>query len=49
MDITNNIRKYAECASGGAILEPTGGSWISALAIWQGSTEPLNQFYFNRM
>lgn len=42
MDITNTIRKYAECASGGAITEPTGGSWISALAIWQGSTEPLN-------
>tara|TARA_R110001632_G_scaffold230426_1_gene367823 strand:+ start:1989 stop:2339 length:351 start_codon:yes stop_codon:yes gene_type:complete len=49
MDITNNIRKYAECASGGAITEPTGGSWISALAIWQGSTEPLNSSWLQRV
>jgi|TARA_B110000908_G_C10032736_1_gene348171 hypothetical protein len=49
MDITNNIRKYAECVSGGAILEPTGGSWISALAIWQGSTEPLNASWLQRV
>ena len=49
MDITNTIRKYAECASSGAITEPTGGSWISALAIWQGSTEPLNASWLQRV
>ena len=42
MNITNTLRLYAECVSGGAITEPPGGSWISALAIWQGSTEPIN-------
>lgn len=46
MDITNTIRKYAECISGGAITEPTGGSWISAICIWQGSTEPLNASWY---
>ncbi len=49
MDITNAIRKYVECASNGAITEPTGGSWISALAIWQGSTEPLNASWLQRV
>ena len=49
MDITNTIRLYAQCASGGAITEPTGGSWISALAIWQGSTEPLNASWLQRV
>tara|TARA_R110001606_G_scaffold28325_1_gene89879 strand:- start:3176 stop:4120 length:945 start_codon:yes stop_codon:yes gene_type:complete len=48
MDITNSIRLYAECISGGAITEPTGGSWISAIAIWQGSTEPLNASWLQR-
>ena len=41
MDITNTIRKYVECASSGAITSPTDGSWIGALAIWQGSSEPV--------
>ena len=49
MDITNTIRKYVECASSGAITEPTGGSWISALAIWQGSTEPLEGSWLIRV
>ena len=49
MDITNTIRKYVECASSGAITEPTGGSWISALAIWQGSTEPLHGSWLIRV
>lgn len=49
MDITNSIRKYVECASSGAITEPTGGSWISALAIWQGSTEPLHGSWLQRV
>jgi len=49
MDITNSMRKYVECASSGAITEPTGGSWISALAIYQGSTEPLNASWLQRV
>ena len=49
MDITNSIRKYAECLSNGAITEPTGGSWISAIAIYQGSTEPLNASWLQRV
>lgn len=48
MDITNTYRLYAECVSGGAVTEPTGGSWISALCIWQGSTEPLNASWLQR-
>jgi len=48
MDITNSIRLYAECISGGAITEPTGGSWISAICIWQDSTEPLNGSWLQR-
>ena len=48
MDITNSIRLYAECISSDAITEPTGGSWISAIAIWQGSTEPLNASWLQR-
>lgn len=48
MDITNSMRKYAECISSGAITEPTGGSWISAICIWQGSTEPLNASWLQR-
>lgn len=49
MDITNSIRKYVECATSGAVTEPTGGSWISALAIWQGSTTPLNGSWLQRV
>ena len=48
MDITNTIRLYAECISGGAITEPTGGTWMSAICIWQGSTEPLNVSWLQR-
>ena len=48
--MTNQIiRQYAECVSGGAITEPTGGTWISAIAIWQGSTEPLNGSWIQRI
>ena len=49
MDITNSIRLYAECLSNNAITEPTGGSWISAIAIYQGSTEPLNGSWLQRV
>jgi len=48
MDITNTIRLYAECISGGAITEPQGGTWMSAICIWQGSTEPLNASWLQR-
>ena len=48
MDITNNIRLYAECISGGAITEPTGGSWMSAICVWQGTPTPLNSSYLQR-
>jgi hypothetical protein len=48
MDITNSIRKYAECLSNGAITEPTGGSWMSAICIWQGTPTPLNSSYLQR-
>lgn len=48
MDITNTIRLYAECISGGAITEPTGGSWMSAICIWQGTPTPLNSSYLQR-
>ena len=49
MDITNSIRKYVECATSGTVTEPTGGSWISALAIYQGSTTPLNASWLQRV
>lgn len=48
MNITNTIRLYAECISGGAITEPNGGTWLSAICIWQGSTEPLNGSWLQR-
>ena len=48
MDITNTIRLYAECISGGAITEPTGGSWMSAICVWQGTPTPLNSSYLQR-
>ena len=48
MDITNTIRLYAECISGGAITEPTGGSWMAAICIWQGTPTPLNSSYLQR-
>ena len=48
MDITNTWRLYAECISAGAITEPTGGSWISAICIYEGSTEPLNASWLQR-
>ena len=48
MDITNTIRLYAECISGGVITEPVGGSWMSAICIWQGSNTPLNASWLQR-
>ena len=42
MDIQLATRDYAQCLSGGAITEPTGGTWVSAAAIYLGATEPVN-------
>ena len=42
MDIQLATRDYAQCISNGAITEPTGGTWVSAAAIYLGATEPLN-------
>lgn len=42
MDIYNVTRDFAECRSNGAVTEPTGGSWVSAIAIHLGQTEPIN-------
>lgn len=33
-------QEFAFKASGGAVTEPIGGSWLAAFAIWQGATEP---------
>jgi hypothetical protein len=42
MDILNVTRDYAQCISSGAITQPTGGTWVSAAAIYFGATEPIN-------
>ncbi len=42
MDILNVTRDYAECRSSGAVTEPTGGTWISAIALYLGATAPIN-------
>jgi len=42
MDILNVTKDYADCRSGGAVTEPTGGTWVSAIAIYLGATEPVN-------
>ena len=33
-------QQYVERASGGEVLSPTGGTWLSAYAIYLGATEP---------
>ena len=42
MDILNVTRDYAQCISSGTITEPTGGTWISAAALYLGATQPVN-------
>ena len=42
MDITTATRLYVQCASNNAITEPTGGTWMSAYALYLGATEPVN-------
>lgn len=48
MNESPTLRLYAECISSGAITEPNGGTWMSAIALWQGSTEPLNGTWLQR-
>lgn len=48
MNITNTIRLYAECISSGAITEPTGGTWMSAICIYEGTNTPLNGSWLQR-
>lgn len=42
MDIQLATRDYALCISNDTITEPTGGTWVSAAAIYLGATEPVN-------
>ena len=42
MDIQLATRDYAQCISNDTITEPTGGTWVSAAAIYLGATEPVN-------
>ena len=42
MDILNVTKDYANCRSGGAVTEPTGGTWVSAIALYLGATGPVN-------
>ena len=42
MDILNATKDYADCISGGAITTPTGGTWVSAAALYLGATGPIN-------
>lgn len=37
----SNTQLYVQCASNGAITEPTGGSWMAAYALYLGATEPV--------
>jgi hypothetical protein len=49
MDITNVTRDYAQCISNGAITEPTGGTWVSAAAIYLGQTSPVNNSWLQAL
>ena len=42
MDILNATKDYAECISSGAVTTPTGGTWVSAAALYLGATAPIN-------
>lgn len=49
MDINSVTRDYAQCISGGAITEPTGGTWVSAAAIYLGQTSPVNNSWLQAL
>jgi len=42
MDIQLATRDYALCLSNDTITEPTGGTWVSAAALYLGATGPVN-------
>ena len=42
MDIQLATRDYALCLSNNTITEPTGGTWVSAAALYLGATGPVN-------
>jgi hypothetical protein len=49
MDINSVTRDYAQCISNGAITEPTGGTWVSAAAIYLGQTTPVNNSWLQAL
>ena len=49
MDINNVTRDYAQCISNGAITTPTGGTWVSAAAIYLGQTTPVNNSWLQAL
>ena len=49
MDINSVTKDYAQCISGGAITEPTGGTWVSAAAIYLGQTSPVNNSWLQAL
>ena len=49
MDINSVTRDYAQCISNGAITEPTGGTWVSAAAIYLGQTSPVNNSWLQAL
>jgi hypothetical protein len=49
MDINSVTRDYAQCISNGAITEPTGGTWVSAAAIYLGQPTPVNNSWLQAL
>lgn len=49
MDINSVTRDYAQCISGGAITQPTGGTWVSAAAIYLGQATPVNNSWLQAL
>jgi len=49
MDIQLVTRDYAQCISNGTITEPTGGTWVSAAAIYLGQTSPVNNSWLQAL
>lgn len=47
--IVNVTKDYAECISSGAITEPTGGTWVSAAALYLGATGPVNNSWLQAL
>lgn len=49
MDINNVTKDYAQCISSNAITEPTGGTWVSAAALYLGATGPVNNSWLQAL